>query len=775
MFKIVLVSTPADPKPILDELRELTGLRQRKLGKPGDILLSGTDPATVEQQAEALRIVGADVRVEGDEEQAAEAGNDDGAEDGDDGCPETTRDPGARSSAYMLGRDAFAGSGSRTPPHDFDEAQRADFLRGFDEAAELVKSEPGLVREVAPTCVSCNAAPAKHLEVMGSPTLCDGCHERTKHITLTSSTPAPLNLSEERAEGYCDIALDAEHCSHEDRAKALHEHREWMLVNGIGDAIVARDRRVLSGMKVKEIALICWAAREIRDGARATRDEAPTQDRAPRENPPAAASGKPGKAPKPPKPPKVSAGWLKAIGTTGVSFLIAPPAGTVAEEAEGIDEAEVLAMLQKHAFNRKAEEIKEEPAWGFCDVRDAFEVDFGSVPVFGDEVVIGLRRDLKKAPRTTLRAQATRQATAEAKLEGRAHPTKPRISEIFEDLLARELRQATPQSSVTPITFDGFRTFTVWTTSEKAAVAASNFLGRLGTVTRVDTAEQATTPLRERNPAATDIRKLDGVGEGAADLGADFLLWLLGRAESGTGAMRIESPGFLSDRLEWWLENDAVLERETPDTKALRVKLAGAPTEGGSLSAALADGATLQSGRFGLQIDEKKFYVTFDGLNARAFGLPATCTPDGTEESLDAAVCERLALRQQADLLVAELRRAFVAERLASWNQRVQAVRRQLGTEIAKRWGFDPKTGQGLLFSHVFGGEQASLVNETTMGAAFAEAAAPRGRRGRDPIEAVRNPAPGVTLVSHGWGERDRPVEGGEGSEGAAAADGTVN
>lgn len=614
---------------------------------------------------------------------------------------------GARSAAYMDGRAAFGAGlvldaallsvmGGRT------EAELNDFALGHKEAAELAATEPGFVRPVEPT-----VAPALPSEI----------------------------ANETHLRNHIDIA--EREFTAEQLTAARQAHREWMRNHGQGDPMQAAALRLPTTPKVKDRALLLHAAVAVRDEGREGREQVPSMD-APAGDPGAHVKGKRKKkgAAAGPQKSKRSTSFVSRIGGTVVGF----------RPAVSVDDTRLLEMLRAGGFSRLPEQIMSTPEYGFCPIDDPSigTGELTSLPTIGSDpewMIFGLRRDAKTGcPTHRFRFEAEHQATQEALAAGKQHAPAAKLKELQEMKVAEWYRKATPQTTVFPCTWHRPTwTLYVHTDNAEAVMAASGRAGRtLGALTRLPSLIDGATPGEVRR---TDLRSEDVAGSGTADLGADVNLWLVGGQLGGTGVVQLGDDG---GKLEWWLEDAVDLERSTADDRKLRVRLAGAPAEGGSLAAGLADGATLKSARLALRVDEMTFKVTLSGGIGRGWTLPTTTKPDGTPAGLDAAIDERLRLWQRGTALLDVLLTAALGDRFdkGTWRQRMSALRVQLGMEMVKRWGFDANTKQGFLFSHMLPGEQMTLGAVTVTDGRDGEATKPpkatsRGRGARDAAAGV--------------------------------------
>ena len=522
----------------------------------------------------------------------------------------------------------------------------------------------------------------------------------------------------------CDIA--ERECTAEQLTAARQQHRAWMLEHAQGDPLQAAALRLgeMNGATVKQRALVVHAAAAVLDEGRQGREDVPTAD---------GLGGDPGEGKKGrkgkrkaqgPKKSKRSTAWLRHLGATVARY----------RASAVLDDARLLELLREGAFRRRPEEIMALPEYGFCPITDPSigTAEMSALPAIGADpewVVWGWRRDAKTGcPTHRFRFEAEREATTEALAEGKANASGARIKELMEERVTGWYRTATPQTTVWPVTYHRpTHTFHVHGASGKDLEACvGRIQATIGSLVHVPTVVEAAP---SDGLARTDVRSQDVAGDGAANLGVDLLLWLVGRQLGGTGVMTLAD----GRRLEWWLDDAVELARSTSDDKKLRVKLAGAPAEGGSLAAALADGATIQGARITLKLDEDKWSVNVTSGAGRAWKLPTLTKPDGTPAGLDAAVDERLRLWMRGRALLDGLMEAYLVERVdrGTWRQRVSALRAQLGLEMVKRWAFDPKTGVGFLFSHMLPGEQGTLAGVQVQDERPTPPPAPRGRKGR--------------------------------------------
>ena len=556
---------------------------------------------------------------------------------------------------------------------------------------------------------------------------------------MSAEDPAPLPadvLSEQQLLNYVDIAV-REHLPgvHEAARVVL---RETMRLSGSTDPIQTASEmcRAIEAEKgsitVKQRALLYAAGVHVRDEGRAGREQVSTQDR-PAPVPEAKGKSRKGRGKKDGKakhkPARPPSSWVKALGKDVL----------ILEVVEPVDDADLLAALQKGA-GPKGPHIGKDARAGWCQVRDLLDTEFPVLPrVGGDNGVLlwGFRRDEKKGlPTARLRAEAGALARARKSEAGDQAPTREEVATAYDELAAKWYASATPTSTLVPLTYhrDEGRIL-VHTRSTKLRDAIREAIGP--GVKRRQRSE-TWTELERRDPAATDLRRENGVGEGKADLGRDLLLWVCARTMGGTGVLTLPD----AERVEFWVDDKVKLSRSVPGEKAMRIELAKAPTEGGSLAAALADGAQPWSMRVTLRAADRDTHVTIEDGQAVAFGLPCLIAPDGSDGSITDALTERILLFDEADRLFGHLLAAFLTDRAGGWGQRMTSLRQKLGLEIAKRYGWNPTTKQGFLFAHMLEGQQTTL--EDAAEALEAKNAEPttsarpsRGRRGRDAAAAA--------------------------------------
>ena len=497
--------------------------------------------------------------------------------------------------------------------------------------------------------------------------------------------------------------LAEKECSPETLALARQEFREWMRIKGVGkpmEALAARLKE-LGPATERSRGLVAHAALALLDEGRADRAEVPTQD-AP--NGVGDGKGKGKRAKKAPKPPKSkrSTSFVKKLGVNVAVYKL----------AFAPDDVVLLKMLREGGYDTADVVLRESPAYGFCPIDDLAGTtkDLEAVPTIGADPefrVWALKVAHKKGcPTHAFRAQAERQALTEC---SGAEPSKKRIAEIVDDLRSRWCATATPHLDLVPVTYHRpSMTFAIHGGNAEAKNAALNRLRKLGGLERVDdTVTAHRQEARRLNLGRTALRAQDAQGVGEADLGADALLWLVGRNLGGTAAATVGKGG--EHRLEWWLDSAIGLERPTADEKRLTVRLGGAPAEGGSLAGALGDGASIQSLQLGLRLDGSEEQVwkvslsrTDTGLEVGAWKHPTRCKPDGTPAGLDAAIDDRLRTWLQGLGLLEEVLGLFVRERLdvSGWRQRAHALQRLvLGGIDDARAKFIAATGQVALFA----------------------------------------------------------------------------
>lgn len=540
------------------------------------------------------------------------------------------------------------------------------------------------------------------------------------------TTLPPEVENETRLRNLCDIA-EREH-TREQLQAARQQHREWMRNHGAGDPMEAAALRLQEmdaaghGNTVKARALVLHAAASIRDEGREGRDEVPSQDRPGGDPGPKAKGKRAARAKREPKS-KRSTAWLRHLGNRVASY----------RASFGVDDTRLLEMLRAGAFRATPSQIRSEPVWGLIRIDEptADIRDLAALPALGSDpeyVVFGLRRDAKTGcPTHRFRFDAEATATQDARAAGQAEAHKAAIRERIDALVSDWYATATPQTTIWPIVYHrpSF-TFHVMASVAEAHEEAASLISRtVGGLTRAGSALQA---VEVEDLVATELRHQGGQGSGDADLGADLLLWLVGRQLGGTGVLTVGD-----SKLEWWLDESCALDRKTVEgEKPLRVRLGGAPAEGGSLATALADGAVLRSARLTLRTDEQDWTCTVSGGVAEAWDLPTLTRPDGTAAGLDAAVDERLRLWERGRALFGALVDAFLRERLdrGTWRQRVSAVQRSVLKGVDDtRTRFVASTGQVALFA-----EQVAeyMEGQNAEHAPNGETKRSRGRRARD-------------------------------------------
>jgi len=526
---------------------------------------------------------------------------------------------------------------------------------------------------------------------------------------LLAAAPDTIGLPAEiadatRRRNLTDIA-EREHTAEQLTAARL-AHREWMRSHGVGDAMQAAALRLqnMNGATVKQRALVLHAAVAVFDEARSDRDQVPTLDN-PSGDPGEGAGrkGRKGKGKKGQGPAKSkrSTSFVKRIGTSVVSYRV----------AVSVPDATLLEVLRAGGFRRRPEEITTEIAWGWCPIDDpaSSTAEIGSLPTIGSDpefVVFGLRRDAKTGcPTHRFRYESEREATLEASAAGKTNASSQRIKELTEIRVSNWYRSATPQTTVIPVSWHRpTSTLHVHSTNAEALTQAALLASPLGAMERVPGNLDGMPGDLHR----TDLRSSDGAATGDANAGADLLLWLTGKAIAGVAKLQLPHDTLPSDpkadgTLEWWLDDAVEMERRGADEKPLRVKLSGAPGEGGSLAAALADGAVLRSARVVLVFQDKRWSVNL-GLGGVVTGwkLPVLTKPDGTPAGLDAAIDERLRLWRDGDALLVQLVAAFRAERVVKglWRQRTGAIQREIIKGIDHiRERFISSTGQVSMFA----------------------------------------------------------------------------
>jgi hypothetical protein len=526
-------------------------------------------------------------------------------------------------------------------------------------------------------------------------------------------------------------------------------HREWMREHPEsghgGDAMKAADVRLRAmntqpGNTLDARALIIYAAATIQDEGRLNRGDVPTMDA------PAGDVGTKGKGKRRgqrgaksstgPKKSKRATGFVKRIGTSGAGF----------KASFGPDDERLLEMLRKGGFRKRAEEIKKDPAWGFCPLDDATgsTAEIASLPTIGsdpDFVVFGLRRDAKTGcPTFRFRADAERQATEKARGEGKENATGAAIKEITEDLVNAWYAKATPTTQLIPCAWQR-SAMTLWVFSDnadaqtRAVELAGATLGKLDR--RPGLLDGLPTDLHK-----TNLRSTDGAENGTADPAADLLLWLVGKDMAGLGRTRVGVDALPSDpkaegELEFWLEDEITLTRPGGELKKLGITLRGAAAEGGSLATALADGATIGSARITLKFGEVRWSLTLGaGASVNAWKLQCETKPDGTPRGLDTAIDERLRLWRRGSDLLDVLVTAYRTQRIdkGNWRQGVAAVQRKVHEGLVEAERRFREGVQLPLFA------QADLDAITAGNAEPTKPAkAPRGRKARD--EAAANGA----------------------------------
>jgi len=543
-------------------------------------------------------------------------------------------------------------------------------------------------------------------------------------MSAPHNLPADV-LSAQQLANYRDIA--AKEWTAGQRAQTRTVLRELIRDTKATDPLEAASARLKDleeaegSVTVRERALWYGAALDIQSEGREGREEVATQDR------PAADPTKKGKGRKGKKkdgkarhrPAKASASWVKALGK---DVLVLDVRGS----ETAFDEHALLEQLRAGA-GPIGPHLGKAPRSGWCQIRDLLDVTFPELPRVlpeSDVLLFGFRLDEKKGlPTARLRAEAKATARARASSDGLVAPTKEEVDAVYDELAERWYAGATPTSTVVPVTvhLDEFRVL-VHTKSAKLRDMVRAALGG----TKASERPALWTELERRDLAATDLRRENGIAEsGKADLGRDLLLWICARTAGGTGVLDLGDGS--GERLEFWIDDRVKLIRQVPDEKTLKVELGRAPTEGGSLFAALADGAQPTSMRITLRAKEREFHATIEGGQAVALGLPCLVKPS-TEAEITDALVERLLLYAEADELVMRLTEAFLADRASGWGQRMNGLRRALGIEIAQRYAWDEATKQGFLFAHMLPGAQTTIAEALGTATTQARGRASRGR-----------------------------------------------
>lgn len=224
--------------------------------------------------------------------------------------------------------------------------------------------------------------------------------------------------------------------------------------------------------------------------------------------------------------------------------------------------------------------------------------------------------------------------------------------------------------------------------------------------------------------ALTDLREQDGVmrsptGEpervwSFSQLVHDFLLWLVVPDDLGRKVQWTDKDGVARDAT-WKPEGNFSLLMQQRTAKSENIQIKG--TDSVALIASLAAGATVTGMRLKLeeswdvadasapQADGSVSEGTVTNSRAYEFSLHGRGLVIGSLKLPKAGygatgvAWERTQLLRQLDGIVVELFRAFMLVREHQWPAFIAHARSWLGLELVRRFAFDPKTGQGMLFA----------------------------------------------------------------------------
>lgn len=491
-------------------------------------------------------------------------------------------------------------------------------------------------------------------------------------------------------------------------AEEVTWHRGWMRENNVGDPMVAASRRIQgqrdagSAPKVIEIARIVYAAVQVREEGREGLAQAPTIDSIGGDIRPDTGKKKrggrgkgKGKGPQ----GRRAIRWLGQLGRTVTHFKL----------GFGPDNERIVEVLAGSWFTWDPKEIRKDPVYGWCDLGKPMDTEpCSAVPSIGGDpeyVVWGLRCDSKASgcPSKRFQIEADQEALEEAVSKGYAAPTSARVKDLFDQKRSAWYADATPTTTVIPVSLHRPTfTVTVHTGDAKAVEAAEKLLqAAFGNADRVQSAVRAAPTA---GIAPISLRHPDLYAEGGARLAEDFLVWLLCRrpeVDTSVSSMRtVKLPDLTV--VEWWPDDAVELVRAAKDDdKRITVKVGGAPEEGAVLAAAIASGAVPKRATIAIRHTDRQWRVTVENGEGNAWKLPCEVKIGrGTPEELDACVDERLRLLAVGRSMLGALMDAFLVAR-ADFQQLGHLYRKSIKAELGRQLelftGLTPVGGQAKL------------------------------------------------------------------------------
>ncbi len=443
-----------------------------------------------------------------------------------------------------------------------------------------------------------------------------------------------------------------------------------------------------NSLVIRDIACNLAAAERIQASVDQSKGGEPTND-APPVDP--ASSKKPKKAKKGGSL-KADTSWLKKIGTNGIRW----PVPKLDESA--LWAADRLADLV--SGYRKEPRVRDQPVY-----------QFGRLPGLSDAILDGgddgpmaclalVQHSKKGCPKNAIRERAIRDAAT--------GPVPMSPAEMEGHLLDEWYAHAIAEIDVFPI---------VWAPKIGEILVSVTGKARNGFVELASAIPEwkhsPAPPTEVPTVPATELRRAappeDERERAMLDLNADLRLWLLWLCQVRGNGTWWESthPTCRDEGWRVWIDDECEITVRTSGAEKKVVTLKNATADHGALVAALADGGVITKLRIGLmhtltmgpgneaKRPKKYFHVTLAGSGCKSVGLPCVT---GVRDGLGRAIAERMRLLRDLDGIQSTLAGRFKDARVGEWDRVVSRMREWIGTEVARRWKYDPKSGQGFLF-----------------------------------------------------------------------------
>jgi hypothetical protein len=158
-------------------------------------------------------------------------------------------------------------------------------------------------------------------------------------------------------------------------------------------------------------------------------------------------------------------------------------------------------------------------------------------------------------------------------------------------------------------------------------------------------------------------------------LGREFLAWLWYRADTDYGHLDISGFG-----VDFWLDDDIQLDGRGEDPQRVRIR-GGSPSTTREARAALAAGKVPERARLGFRVGEREYTLSLRGGPLDITGLRV---PQVTKKGdVEAAVCERMYLYEEATAILGGLFGAFQTSRLhPSWPRLRETIRNWMAEPV---------------------------------------------------------------------------------------------